>query len=247
MNNNKAKIKEIFASIQGEGLYIGTKQLFIRFCACNLNCNYCDTSFMPDNINDKDTFLEFTPDELVEYINEKFEIDTINFISLTGGEPLIWNEFLMEFMPKIKTKFYLETNATITENLEKILPYTSVIAADIKLPSCSGITNSFELHNKFFNKIKNYKIDCAINKQFDCDDRRMFAKIIFDQNITDEEINNCVHLGKTYNIELILQPKMIGNNLSVDSKFMIHTFNKFISQYKNVRLIPQVHKFLDIE
>ena len=40
---------------------------------------------------------------------------------------------------------------------------------------------------------------------------------------------------------------MIGNDLSVDSKFMIHTFNKFISQYKNVRLIPQVHKFLDIE
>ena len=75
----------------------------------------------------------------------------------------------------------------------------------------------------------------------------MFAKIIFDKNITDEEIENCIHLGKTYDLELILQPKMIGNELSVDSKFMIHTFNKFIAKYKNVRLIPQVHKFLDIE
>lgn len=246
MSNNKAKIKEIFASIQGEGLYIGTKQLFIRFCACNLRCNYCDTSFMPEHINDKDSFMEFTPDELVEYISEKYDMNTINFISLTGGEPLIWNEFLAEFMPKIHAKYYLETNATITENIDKILPYTEVIAADIKLPSCSGIKNSFELHDKFFRKVKHSKIDCAINTQFDCE-AKMFAKIIFDQNITEEEIQNCVHLCKTYNLELILQPKMNGNILSVDSEFMLKIFNKFMKSYKKIRLIPQVHKFLDIE
>ncbi|MGN1153203.1 MAG: 7-carboxy-7-deazaguanine synthase QueE, partial [Candidatus Gastranaerophilaceae bacterium] len=146
---NKAKIKEIFSSIQGEGLYIGTKQLFIRFCACNLRCNYCDTPFLPVNINDKDTYFEFTPDELYEYI-QKYDLDTINYISLTGGEPLIWTDFLSEFMPKVKTKFYLETNATITDNLYKVLSYIDIIAADIKLPSCSGVVNSFELHDKFF-------------------------------------------------------------------------------------------------
>lgn len=245
--NNKAKIKEIFASIQGEGLYIGTKQLFIRFCSCNLKCDYCDTPHLPENINDKDTFFEFTPDELIGYVNEKFELDTISYISLTGGEPLIWNEFLAEFMPKVKTKFYLETNATITDNLEKLLPYVEIIAADIKLPSCSGIKNSFELHDKFFNVIKHYKVDCAVTRQYDCDGKKIFAKIIFDKNITDTEISNCISLAEKYNLELILQPKMDGNDVSVDSEFMIHTFNKFISQYKNVRLIPQVHKFLNIE
>ncbi len=244
---NKAKIKEIFASVQGEGLYIGTKQLFIRFCACNLHCNYCDTSFMPDNINNKESFFEFTPNELEKYINDKFGLDTIRFISLTGGEPLIWNEFLAEFMPKIKTNFYLETNATITDNLEKILPYTHTIAADIKLPSCSGIKNSFELHNAFFNKVKHYKIDCAVHNHYDCDAKKVFAKIIFDNAITDEEIDNCLYLGKTYGLELILQPKMNNYELSVTSEFMIDTFNKFTEKYRNVRLIPQVHKFLDIE
>ena len=132
MSENKAKIKEIFASVQGEGLYIGTKQLFIRFCACNLKCDYCDTPHLPVNINDKDTFFEFTPDELVRYINEKFDIKTISFISLTGGEPLIWNEFLAEFLPKVKTKFYLETNATITENLEKIPEFIKLSKRTIK-------------------------------------------------------------------------------------------------------------------
>ncbi len=247
MSENKAKIKEIFASVQGEGLYIGTKQLFIRFCACNLKCDYCDTPHLPENINEKDSYYEFTPDELVHYINEKFDIKTISYISLTGGEPLIWNEFLTEFLPKVKTKFYLETNATITDNLEKILPYIEVIAADIKLPSCSGIKNSFELHNKFFNVIKHYKVDCAVTRQYDCEGKKLFAKIIFDKNITNEEIENCIFLGEKYNLELILQPKMNGNEISVDSEFMIHVFNKFIEKYQHVRLIPQVHKFLDIE
>lgn len=39
-----AKIKEIFASIQGEGPYIGAKQLFIRFCTV-IYAVYCDTDF----------------------------------------------------------------------------------------------------------------------------------------------------------------------------------------------------------
>ena len=39
------RVKEIFTSIQGEGPYVGYKQLFIRLCGCNLNCSYCDTDF----------------------------------------------------------------------------------------------------------------------------------------------------------------------------------------------------------
>ena len=41
-----ANIKEIFLSIQGEGPYIGYRQVFIRFCGCNLDCQYCDTDFL---------------------------------------------------------------------------------------------------------------------------------------------------------------------------------------------------------
>ena len=111
---DKITIKEIFESIQGEGPYVGEKQLFVRTTRCNLNCKYCDTPHLPVNINDTDTFFEFTPNELVSYINEKFDIQTISFISLTGGEPLIWNEFLAEFLPKVKTKFY-STSTTHTK------------------------------------------------------------------------------------------------------------------------------------
>ena len=41
----KTSIREIFSSIQGEGTHIGEKHVFVRFCKCNLKCDFCDTDF----------------------------------------------------------------------------------------------------------------------------------------------------------------------------------------------------------
>src|SRR5208282_2838076 len=38
-----ARINEIFASIQGEGLWIGQRHIFVRFQGCDIHCRYCDT------------------------------------------------------------------------------------------------------------------------------------------------------------------------------------------------------------
>lgn len=225
---NKSKIKEIFSSIQGEGPYIGVKQLFIRFCGCNLECSYCDENGLLD-----ESYLEFTPEELKNYIQD-FNLKTIHSISLTGGEPLIWANFLKEFLPMIKNKIYLETNSTLKNNLEKIIDYVDIISADIKLPSSSGIESSFAVHDEFFKTAKKY------NKE-------IFAKIVFDENILDNEISNSLKLAEKYNLPIILQPKTIGNKISPDKEKIIEVFNNFLNKYPNTRLIPQVHKFLGVE
>lgn len=226
--DNKAKIKEIFSSIQGEGPYIGVKQLFIRFCGCNLECNYCDENALLDEY-----YLEFNPEELKKYI-EDFNLKNIHSISLTGGEPLIWADYLKEFLPMIKTKIYLETNSTLKNNLEKIIGYIDIISADIKLPSASGIESSFAIHDEFFKTAKKY------NKE-------IFAKIVFDENILDNEISNSLKLAEKYNLPLILQPKTTGNKISPDKEKIIEVFNKFLNDYPNTRVIPQVHKFMGVE
>ena len=59
---DKVKIKEVFTSIQGEGPFIGYKQLFIRFCGCNLSCNYCDTDYR--TVDSKEYYLN----ELIEIV-----------------------------------------------------------------------------------------------------------------------------------------------------------------------------------
>lgn len=217
----KAKINEIFSSIQGEGPVVGYKQLFIRFCGCNLKCEYCDTEFLQGE--------EYTPQELYEKITKEYNLKAFHSISLTGGEPLLHAGFLKEFLPLIKnqTKIYLETNATLSENLLIIKDYIDIISADIKL----GM-NTFEKHKEFF---KN------------CNSVETFAKIVFDENITDEQIKTCCEIGSKFNMELVLQPKMgTDNKMCVTSDFCNKILDKFTTIYHNVRLIPQVHKFLDV-
>lgn len=219
---NKAAIKEVFTSIQGEGSFIGYKQLFIRFSGCNLKCNYCDTEHYGEDVK------FFTSEELVEIISKNQDC---NSISLTGGEPLLQAGFLKEFLPQSSLPVFLETNATLAGELGEVIDYIDYIAADIKLPSCFGGLDLWDTHKRFF--------EVASHKN-------LFAKVIFDENITDEEIAQSCKLVAKHNIELILQPKMIGNNISISRDFIESTLDKFLSKYKKVRLIPQVHKFLNV-
>ncbi|MBP3925260.1 7-carboxy-7-deazaguanine synthase QueE [bacterium] len=224
---NKIKIKEIFTSIQGEGPYIGYNQLFIRFCNCNLKCNFCDTKF-----SSNENVMEFCPNELADYINKNYDMKKVHSISLTGGEPLLSTAFLREFLPLVPAKKYLETNATLADKLLEIKPFIDYICADIKLESATGIKDTYKFHDKFFEKCKGVET---------------FAKIVFDENITNEEIEICANLGKKYDIELILQPVMKNDKMSVSSKFIMEIYDKFLSLYPKVRVIPQVHKFIGVE
>ena len=218
----KTKIKEIFTSIQGEGPYVGYKQLFVRFCKCNLMCKYCDTDF--DSKNTK----EYSPDELVSICKQYPDCHSV---SLTGGEPLADIKFLEEFIPNSPLEVYLETNGTLYNELRKVIDKVAYVAMDIKLPSCTGMASKFNEHDKFLEIASMQKT---------------FVKIVFDSNITNEEIANTANLCSKYNVELILQPKMNGNVLSVTSDFMTDILNKYLAIHPKTRLIPQVHKFLNV-
>ena len=222
-NECKVKIKEIFTSVQGEGPYVGYKQLFIRFCNCNLKCNYCDTDFKDDN------YEEFDTERLLERINR---YSNYHSISLTGGEPLLSVDFLKTFLPRTGKKIYLETNATLADKFLEVKPFIDIVSADIKLESATGIKDSYKFHDKFF---------------ANCNGVETFAKIVFNKNIKDEEIEICCDLGSRHGVELILQPEMQNDLMIVTPEFAEEILDKFLQHYSNVRLIPQVHKFLNLK
>lgn len=220
------QIKEIFTSIQGEGPYLGFNQLFIRFSGCNLKCAYCDTEH-------KENTTCYTPQTLMETIS-KFNLNSIHSISLTGGEPLLHAEFLNQFLPLTHNKIYLETNGTLIEPLAKVAKYIDIAAIDIKLNSISNQGNLFVTHDKFIEIAKKNNLET-------------FVKVVFDKNIEEEEIKNCALICKKHNIQLILQPVMINNSLTIKGIELNDILNEFLKYYQNVRLIPQVHKFLNVE
>ena len=217
-------VKEIFKSIQGEGPYVGYKQLFIRLCGCNLNCSYCDTDFEV-GINNN----EYSIQELIDICNTCTDCHSV---SLTGGEPLLHTDFIKELGKKCDLPLYLETNGTLTEQLKEIFEYITFIALDIKLPSATGLQPMWEEHENFL------KIACQ---------KDAFAKVVFDDTITDFEIHKITHLCKKYCTELILQPMMRGKNPAVNSDIMQEVLDKCLKVHPNTRLIPQVHKFIDAQ
>ncbi len=224
---NKTKIAEIFDSIQGEGSYIGYRQLFIRFCGCNLLCDYCDTEF--------DKGEQYSVESLLEKV-KTFNLQAMHSVSLTGGEPLLHYEFLREFLPELKKlnlKIYLETNGTLPKPLESVINYIDIISMDFKLDSSAKIGDVYAMHDEFLN--------IAVQNQKDT-----FAKLVFDDNIKDYELNECLSLAKKYNIQIILQPKMDKNTIKVSHEKIMETFNYCSENYHQTRLIGQVHKFFDI-
>lgn len=105
---SKLRVNDLFESIQGEGLDIGRRVVFVRFSGCNLNCSWCDTDF---------TKVKHEVDsvELVKMIEDEFP--GTDYVVLTGGEPLIQDsEELESLCISLRGKGYrvaVETNGTI--------------------------------------------------------------------------------------------------------------------------------------
>lgn len=105
---------DVAGTIQGEGKLIGTPVLFIRTSSCNMRCGFidsiCDTaysSFHPEKnrMKIKDVL------KLVE-VNR----GNINSVVISGGEPTMQTEELIELMKGLSEMgmhITLETNATI--------------------------------------------------------------------------------------------------------------------------------------
>jgi 7-carboxy-7-deazaguanine synthase len=120
------KINEIFFSLQGEGLFVGTPTLFIRLTGCNLRCSFCDTTYAYE----KGTQMSISA--IVKEI-QKFHCTTV---CITGGEPLLQKKTPLLIDTLIEKGYFicLETNGSKTiKNLvgKKHL----CISLDIKCPS----------------------------------------------------------------------------------------------------------------
>ncbi len=125
------KVNEIFQSVQGEGLMVGIPMNFIRFCQCNLSCEYCDTDF---NEGEDMGILE-----IIEKLDDKFK-----WVSLTGGEPML-EENLMDLIDELRAggfKILLETNGTIFD--KEVFDACEFVSADIKGPSSGDLDYSRE-------------------------------------------------------------------------------------------------------
>jgi len=221
----KGKISEIFESIQGEGIFFGEWQLFVRFYGCNLNCKFCDTKL--------EGFREYKPDELMAEL-KKFK-GKYHVVSFTGGEPLLQKDFLKQVLSRTRHagfKNYLETNGTLPESLGEVIDEVDIVAMDIKLPSSTGLPGYWDAHRAF--------LALASRKE-------AFIKIVVCSSTVEGDITAALKLVKetARQTTLVLQPDSSEGYSRVRKK--IENFRHLCRQDGfNVRVIPQMHKLMGL-
>ncbi|MBU1121806.1 MAG: 7-carboxy-7-deazaguanine synthase QueE [Candidatus Omnitrophica bacterium] len=227
-----AKIAEIFKSIQGEGLYQGQEQVFVRLFGCNLRCSYCDTT------------LEFYQEKSIAQVIAQIQsYDNYHSVSLTGGEPLLQIDFLAELakgLKKLGKKVYLETNGILYDNLERIIDDIDIIAMDFKLPSAVGGVDFWDEHRRF--------LEIAMEKE-------VFVKAVIGIDTSKDEILQAINIIKNIvgaslvyarnKIQFILQPQNPYEDL-LQGKLV--DFQQVCnSRGIEAKILPQLHKILNIK
>jgi 7-carboxy-7-deazaguanine synthase len=106
------RIAEIFHSIQGEGIWMGTPSVFIRVSGCNLRCVWCDTpyaSWKPEG-----------PVVSVEEVVDQARAYDCRHVVLTGGEPMLFDpiEELASVLRKKGHVITIETAGTAYRDIE---------------------------------------------------------------------------------------------------------------------------------
>ncbi len=226
-----AKILEIFQSTQGEGKYIGVPQVFVRFFECNMHCVWCDT---PHSIGDTTRhYKEFTLDSLVSEIKALW--GQSHSVSITGGEPLVQAEFINTLTPVLRglgMTVYLETNGVLPKELAQVIDGVDIIAMDIKLPSSTQCKAYWQEHDEF--------LQIARTKD-------LFVKVVISNATVKEEVLQAAELVKRHapDVPFILQPNFFDMKEGVVAKCQEFQ-NDCLKHLPNVRIIPQIHKFLKV-
>ncbi len=228
----KARISEIFSSLQGEGTHAGERHLFIRFEECHIHCKYCDELGKPGFEKELSSLVR-------EILQVEAQEGPHRFISYTGGEPLIYLRFLKPLMTALRAegfKNYLETDGILAPALEQVLELCDCVAMDMKPSSVTG-EKSFETEHEQFLKIARSK--------------ETFVKIVLSKEIFIPEFESLISIVARTAPEtpVILQP-LSGTCEGHEDADLMKLLGELqilaLRQIKDVRILPRLHRILKI-
>ncbi|NOU35687.1 MAG: 7-carboxy-7-deazaguanine synthase QueE [Kiritimatiellaceae bacterium] len=248
-----AFVSEIFSSAQGEGINIGRRQLFVRFCECHRNCLYCDTPVertesvaierepgsgkfesVPNPLSAKQLI------ELLAGLNRPESAHDDLFI--TGGEPLLQADFLAEFLPEARKRLdlpvHLETSGDLPEEFAKVVEWINHVLMDIKLPSVTGEPEAWAMHRAFLNIIEREETGATI-------------KLVVGADTSDENLAQAAEIIRASGslAAVVLQPMTAAsktNRVPTARQVLTWQSEMAVALGRSVRIIPQCHKMMGL-
>jgi 7-carboxy-7-deazaguanine synthase len=106
-------VLEIFGpTIQGEGMVIGQKTMFVRTAGCDYSCRWCDSAFTWDG-SAKEEIRQMTAEEIWNRLVE-LGGDRFNHVTISGGNPALIKALdeLISLLKENKIRVALETQGS---------------------------------------------------------------------------------------------------------------------------------------
>ena len=146
----KIPVMEVFGpTIQGEGMVIGQKTMFVRTAGCDYSCSWCDSSFTWDGSGKS---FSRQPGEIIEEL-KRIGGQRFSHVTISGGNPLLHKgigEFIL-LCHQEGWKVAVETQATIWQDW---LLQVDDITLSPKPPS-SGMVTDFDKLDGFMERLGN--------------------------------------------------------------------------------------------
>lgn len=227
---NKLKINSIYRATEGEGIFIGTPQVFVRFQGCAIGCVNCDSL----ETWDFDHAHLYSVEEVIEQVEKELGDSGIKRISITGGDPLhpIHSEGLLALVQELKLKgFYLNIEAAGSRIDNKVFDLVDYISMDYKSIS-TGVKTKLELLAKLNRSFKNkFQIKTVIQDRQDFDD-------------VYSAYNELLSMSDDMDFDWCLTPSFLpGEGESFLERFQ-EVINFNMGQGSLFRVIGQQHKWI---
>jgi len=259
----KGNLSEIYLSLQGEGIWVGIPMVIVRTTGCHRRCRYCDTEFalvaekrariwLGWRRGEPELTVEnpITAQQVVEWVLQASGHGNLaNWVSFTGGEPLLQAEFLAELgamLEELGFRILLETEGGLPDRLEKVLPFVDAVAADIKLPSTTGEPLDWEEAERFLRLVAEAPVQACV-------------KIVVTTDIDESEFARAIELlaqlqtsqndfRKLCPMALILQPVTPARFVTETpgTELLLRLASLAQQKLADVRIVPQVHKLMQL-
>ncbi len=231
------RLFEIFTSVEGEGILYGTKTLFVRLAGCPFSCFYCDTpESLPLNSGN-----EYSIEQACQLIDENLKEKTYK-VNFTGGDPLVQYEAvakLAKFVQSRNIPTYLESSCFDSKKFDHVLPYIDFVKIEFKTKD-----SEFVDAQHYPNLIKN-ALECLESSVKS--KKKTYIKIVVSSKTEDSSIKEL--LGQIFDIiskddisGFIIQPTHGISEPSLEQ--LLKLYDMVVPYYKEVRVVPQLHKII---
>ena len=228
-------VLEQFTSIQGEGRNLGMPYVFIRVGGCPLRCRFCDSEYTWKVKKDS---ICLTRDVAWWALNAADRVGT-NWISITGGEPLLYPEQLKDMMAfwrkqsNARIKVHIETSGRFF--IEDVHRMSDMFSMDIKTP-CTNEVRGSDMDNLRHMRACD-QVKCLIEDEADMDYARVVHK---------ELDGKCPLILQPFNtnVDEVCDPEVDKAYVLLEKyrwivDHVLHDTTRY--KWSNVMITPQVH------